>query len=90
MREYNPANSDDLLVLLEMEKHEVLPKLQPGEYVVVMRQAAGDRNTNGFQNRIQELNDMGYDVGKRDSEFGYQMPLPDENQTRRELRVFRR
>lgn len=70
---------------------EVLQRLDVGEYLDIrinLRQK-DMRNSTYLQNYVRQLQNHA-NVGKRDAEYGFKMPLPKNRHSSRELIIFRR
>ena len=73
------------------EKAEVIKNLKPNQYIPFSTLPAKETNTSKFNYIVNYLKkEVGLDIGKGNAEFGYKMPLPEKEETFRELRIFRR
>ena len=92
LKEYKP-NLEDSLVLDEgdvRDKMDILKKINPGEYLVINTMDSGKTDTKSFQETIYQLREMGLDIGRGDSQYGFKMPIPNKKDTHRKLTIFRR
>ena len=75
--------------LLE-DKVGVLEGIPRGEYLEVATLQASEFNTQSFHTYIKNLQEAGLNIGNGDSIYGYRMPLPQNGQAYRYLRIFRK
>ncbi len=69
---------------------ELLKRLQINEYTVVASLFPSSDDTSLFQEYLSRLKQLGIDVGKGDTKYGFKMPLPNKEDTDRKLIIFRR
>lgn len=74
---------------------KILKKLNLNQYFPVAEMNTADetidiRDTRYFQEVITSLNEIGFDVGRGDAEYGFKMPPLKKGETKRELQIFRR
>lgn len=68
----------------------ILKKMNPNQYFIASTIPAKIRNVNTFDNYVNKLKSLGLDIGKGNCEYGYKMPLPEKEKSKRELIIFRR
>lgn len=94
MKEYEIATTDDFLEEVEggiEGKINLLRKIEPNNYLVVMTLPSYETDTQPFLNYIERLKDYGLNIDKSDiAEYGYKMPEAEKGKKERELRIFRR
>jgi len=69
----------------------ILRKMKPNVYFVVMTLPAKETNTQPFLDYIERLRSYDLKIDKSDTaEYGYKMPSAEKGKPYRELRIFRR
>lgn len=92
LKEYKPSLEDSL----EFDegdirvKADILRKISPGEYLVIHTMNSRITNTKPFQETINQLIEMGFEIGKGDAQYGFKMPIPYKKDIHRKLIIFRR
>ena len=82
---------DDSIKDYAREDIEFLRKLKSVKsFKITSNQSINNRTPSAMQLYIDTLKELGLDIGKRDSEFGYKMPLPEKYDVSRNLIIFRR
>lgn len=69
---------------------KLLEELPIDEYTVVASLFPPSKDTSLFQKYLSRLRELGIDVGKGKSKYGYRMPIPKETDIERKLIIFRR
>jgi len=93
LTEYPIKNQEDMFNYTEGGVEgivEILKKMGVNNYLVPKTMDARIKNTNHFQKYINNLKELGLDIGKGDCEYGYKMPLPENGESRRKLIIFKR
>lgn len=103
LREYQPKDPAELVDFLEASAFpkdlaEFVLKLEPGEKITNNFLYFGGQNikdTRKMQRFIEALREVGVDIGRGESPYGFKMPLPnpkapDYQPGTRQLIIFRR
>ena len=92
LREHTFRNSKEKADLLEGKVEDaigILEKFKRGEFYR-KGYLVDSRSVSKMDGYILALSEAGLDIGKGDSDFGYQMPLPKIKELTRDLIIFRR
>ena len=92
LKEYKPS-LEDSLALDEGDiriKADILKKINPGEYLVIHTLESYITNSRPFQETINRLIEIGFDIGRGDAQYGFKMPIPKRDDNYRKLIIFRR
>ncbi len=68
----------------------ILRNLKPNEYIEMDSLPASQTNTQPFNQYIDRLQQAEFDIGKGDAKYGFKMPLPTKEASKRKLIIFRR